>query len=274
MAESARTAQAGRPGPDVRSDCWVRITLADAGGIDLQLKTKVESLYGDSIRKLVADELTALGVPNAKVELEDAGALPFVLMARIEAAVRRLRTACGTGFQPVEGYLPEFAAHAHYETQRDRFRRSRLYLPGNEPKFMLNAGLHQPDGVILDLEDSVAPPVKDEARLLVRNALRTIDFKGAERMVRINQGERGLEDLDFVVPHNLHVVLIPKVEDPEQVHQVDARIHRVQQSARSAGAPSPAQGGAAGFSPRGAAQAKACDSSRSVALSALRLHLT
>jgi len=46
-------------------------------------------------------------------------------------------------------------------------------------------------------------------------------------MVRINQGERGLADLDFVVPHNLHVVLIPKVEDPEQVRQVDARVRKI-----------------------------------------------
>jgi len=221
------SAEAGRRGPDVRSDCWVKITPADSGGINLQLKTKVESMYGDSTRTLVRDGLIALGVANAKVELEDGGALPFVLMARVEAAVRRLYGAGGTTVSAVSEYLPELEPHARYPTERDRFRRSRLYLPGNEPKFMLNAGLHQPDGIILDLEDSVAPPVKDEARLLVRNALRSIDFKGRERMVRINQGERGLEDLDFVVPHNLHVVLIPKVEDPEQVRQVDARIRKI-----------------------------------------------
>ena len=69
---------------------------------------------------------------------------------------------------------------------RPRFRRSRLYLPGNQPKLMLNAGLHKPDGLILDLEDSVAPPEKDTAKLIVRNALRALDFKGPERMVRIN----------------------------------------------------------------------------------------
>jgi citrate lyase subunit beta/citryl-CoA lyase len=92
---------------------------------------------------------------------------------------------------------------------------------------MLNAGLHGADGIILDLEDSVAPPEKDAARILVRNALRTIDFHGAERMVRINQGQRGLEDLDFIAVHNVHVVLIPKVEAPEQVTQVDKRIREL-----------------------------------------------
>ncbi|MDZ7636554.1 MAG: hypothetical protein U5L72_19900 [Bacteroidales bacterium] len=44
------------------------------------------------------------------------------------------------------------------------------------------------------------------------NALRAVDFYGAERMVRINQGERGLDDLEYVIPHNVHLVLIPKCE--------------------------------------------------------------
>jgi citrate lyase subunit beta/citryl-CoA lyase len=96
---------------------------------------------------------------------------------------------------------------------------------------MLNAGLHKPDGIILDLEDGVAPPEKDAARILVRNALRSVDFHGAERMVRINQGRRGLEDLEFIVRHNVHVVLIPKVESPEQVRRVEGRIKEILSSA-------------------------------------------
>lgn len=218
MSDQITTAEAGRRGDDVRSDCWVKITPRDSGGIDLTLRSKVDIMYGNATRSLVPEVLTALGITHAEVEMEDAGALPFVQMARVEAAVRRL------GIDVGQGYLPEFQPHAQYPTERDRFRRSRLYLPGNEPKFMLNAGLHHPDGVILDLEDSVAPAVKDEARLLVRNALRSLDFKGCERMVRINQGKRGLEDLDYIIPYNVHVVLIPKVEDDDYVEDVDERI--------------------------------------------------
>lgn len=223
----AASAEAGRRGSDVRSDCWVKLTPTASGGIQLNLKTKVEVMYGEVSRNLVRDMLTFLRLPNVQVEMEDAGALPWVQMARVEAAARRLHPNGETSRTAVPEIVPAFCRPAQYPTQRDRFRRSRLYLPGNEPKFMLNAGLHEPDGVILDLEDSVAPPVKDEARLMVRNALRSIDFKGSERMVRINQGERGLIDLDFIVPHNVHVILIPKVEDPEQVRQVDARIDRI-----------------------------------------------
>jgi citrate lyase subunit beta/citryl-CoA lyase len=213
-----QSAEAGRRGQDVRSDCWVKVTPRTSGGIEVSFTGKVADMYGQPTRELVSGEMKVLGLEHATVEIEDAGALPFVVTARVEAAVRRLGVDVG------EGFLPEMAEHARYETKRDRFRRSRLYLPGNESKFMLNAGLHEPDGVILDLEDSVAPPEKDAARILVRNALRTLDFKGCERMVRINQGERGLQDLDFIATHNVHVVLIPKVEAPEQVVAVDKRI--------------------------------------------------
>ncbi len=61
--------EAGRRGDDVRSDCWVRIALTRSGGIELDLKSKVASMYGDSIRALVADEFAALGVDNAKAIL-------------------------------------------------------------------------------------------------------------------------------------------------------------------------------------------------------------
>jgi citrate lyase subunit beta/citryl-CoA lyase len=93
---------------------------------------------------------------------------------------------------------------------------------------MVNAGLYEADGLILDLEDSVASEHKFAARYLVRNALRVLDFGGAERMVRINQGQAGLQDLDTILDHNVHVVLLPKVESPQQVQEVQERIvHRL-----------------------------------------------
>jgi hypothetical protein len=101
-------------------------------------------------------------------------------------------SAGGEGRSPGRTLPPARVAPTPGGTSRDRLRRSRLYLPGNEPKFMVNAGLHGPDGVILDLEDSVHPDEKDAARFLVLHALRNVDFGGAERMVRINQGPLGL----------------------------------------------------------------------------------
>ncbi len=85
--------------------------------------------------------------------------------------------------------LTELKKHSTYKSKADRFRRSRLYIPGNQAKLMLNAGIHKPDAIILDLEDSVSHVEKKSARIIARNALRHLDFFGAERMVRINQGK-------------------------------------------------------------------------------------
>jgi citrate lyase subunit beta/citryl-CoA lyase len=63
---------------------------------------------------------------------------------------------------------------------------------------------------------------------MVRNALRSVDFGEAERMVRINQGDLGLADLDEVVPEGPEMVLIPKVETSGQVKKVQARIDALQ----------------------------------------------
>jgi citrate lyase subunit beta/citryl-CoA lyase len=207
----------GNSGPKVRSDCEITLMLSDKGGIVVDLASKVKALYGESIVKLTNDVLGFFGIKNARVKILDSGALPFVICARLEAAVKKLTD---TDLE----YLPDFLPENGYSTTRDRFRFSRLYLPGNNPGLMINAGLHSADGIILDLEDSVAPDKKDEATILVRNALRQIDFCGAERMVRINQGERGLRDLQYIIPHNVNLVLIPKCESPDYIRKAEKEI--------------------------------------------------
>ncbi|MFN8134219.1 MAG: aldolase/citrate lyase family protein [Bacteroidales bacterium] len=203
-----------------RSDCHVTMELTEDGGIQLELISKVESMFGDDIRRLINDILSFYGISNARLLFEDTGALSLVIAARMEAAIRQL-----TGND--REYLLPMLTENNYETTRDRNRISRLYLPGNTPNLMINAGIHKPDGIILDLEDAVAPDKKYEARFLVRNALRNIDFYGAERMVRINQVPAGLADLEFVVPHNVNLVLIPKCESAEQIRLVNEKIREL-----------------------------------------------
>jgi citrate lyase subunit beta/citryl-CoA lyase len=219
--------EAGRREADVRSDLFVRIALADSGGRDVEVRSKVAAMYGASIRADVERVLDAYGVAHAHAEVDDGGALPFVIAARVEAALQR------AGCEATDDARPAKTVPSDPASAKDRLRRSRLYLPGNEPKFMVNAGLHRPDGVILDLEDSVHAAEKDAARLLVRNALRTVEFHGAERMVRINQLPTGFEDLDAVVPEDPEVILIPKTEHPEQVRLVHERILEIQQATGS-----------------------------------------
>ena len=203
---------------DVRSDCRVEILPKSSGGIKLEMESKVESMFGKSIRNLLLKMCNFFDLKNAHIIFEDGGALPYTIQARFELAVKRL-------FPDIrKEYLSEFLRVNVYRTAKDRLRRSRLYLPGNEPKFFVNAGLHKPDGIILDLEDSVSHTEKDAAQLIVRNALRSVNFYGAERMVRINQLPAGLDDLKYVIPHNVHVVLIPKCESAEQVEQVETEV--------------------------------------------------
>lgn len=203
-----------------RSDCHVSMELAEKGGIQLELKSKVESMFGEDIRRLIHDILSFYGISNARLLVEDTGALSPVIAARMEAAIRKLT---GTDRE----YLLPMLAENNYATSRDKNRISRLYLPGNTPSLMINAGIHKPDGIILDLEDAVAPDKKYEARFLVRNALRDFNFYGAERMVRINQVPDGLSDLEFVVPHNVNLILIPKCESAEQIRLVNGKIEEL-----------------------------------------------
>jgi citrate lyase subunit beta/citryl-CoA lyase len=216
----ARVGEAGRRGKDVRSDLFVRFEPKD-GELELELHSRVGLYYGETIREQAKQVLGALGIDGGKLTIADEGALPFVIGARIEAAVRR--AGLGNG----KRWLPGVATHPAHSA-KDRLRRSRLYLPGSEPKYFINAGLHEPDAVILDLEDSVHASEKDTARVLVRNTLRAVDFGVAERMVRINQLPLGYQDLEEVVPERPDVILIPKVEHARDVLEVDRKISEIE----------------------------------------------
>jgi citrate lyase subunit beta/citryl-CoA lyase len=208
-----KVAVAGNTGPRIRSDCELRLEIKASGGIKINLESKVKVMYGNSITRQMEDGLDFFDIKHAVLDVNDSGALPFVHMARLEAAVKAL-------VKTDKELLPEMSEHNIYTSERERFRFSRLYLPGNTPSMMLNAGLHSPDGIILDLEDSVSPAKKHEARFLVRNALRQVNFYGAERMVRINQGEGGYEDLKYVLPHNVNLILVPKCESVDYLKEL------------------------------------------------------
>jgi len=215
--KTSRAAEAGHWGKDTRSDLHVAIEPRDSGGLEVGLESRVAPYYGDAILHQTRQVLETLGVKNARVAIHDEGALPYVIAARIETAARRAGLANSNKALPEKVALPD-------PSTKDRLRRSRLYLPGTEPKYTINAGLHGPDAIILDLEDSVHHAEKDSARFLVRNALHAVDFGACERMVRINQLPLGLEDLAEILPEAPDLILIPKVEHPGQVTQVDRMI--------------------------------------------------
>lgn len=212
---------AGKQDLNIRSDCYIELQTKRSGGLNIQIKSKVASMYGESIHNTIKTMCEYFEIKHANIYIEDYGALPPTLTARFELAVKN-------AYPRIEKeYLPAFNKNNNYKTTKNRLRRSRLYLPGNTPKLFPNAGLHKPDGIILDLEDSVAQTEKEAAQLLVRNTLRVTDFYGAERMVRINQLPNGLNDLKFIVPHNIHVILIPKCESANDIKLVDDEVKKI-----------------------------------------------
>lgn len=217
----AKIGIAGNYEKTVRSDCKATIELTESGGLQIELISKVKDYFEESITLLIKNELEFFGIKNAKLTLEDRGSLEFVIAARIEAAIKQV-------INTDKDFLLPIIHENTNPTSRDHMRRSRLYLPGNTPKLALNAGIHKPDGIILDLEDSVAPAKKTEAAILVRNALRSVNFYGAERMVRINQLPQGLDDLEYVVPHNVNLILVPKCESVDQIKQINQKIKKIE----------------------------------------------
>jgi citrate lyase subunit beta/citryl-CoA lyase len=221
----AKIAEAGNYGPKIKSDCMITLQIKKSGGLKIEVISKVKALFGDQITKLCKDVLRFYGIKDAVFKIEDTGALDYIIAARIEAAVKQL-------IKTDKEYLLPMIPENKFQTEKDRNRRSRLYLPGNTPKLALNAGIHSPDGIILDLEDSVAPAKKNEARFMVRNGLRSVNYYGAERMVRINQLPVGLEDLDYIVQHNVNLILVPKCESADQIKQVNAKIKKLNKGKR------------------------------------------
>jgi citrate lyase subunit beta/citryl-CoA lyase len=207
--QGSKSASAGPAGERVRSDLNVSYEPTPEA-LTIDVTSKVDYLYGEAIESAVRRVAGAFALRTGRLTVNDAGALEWVILARAECCLRR------AGFEgpPV---LPEPAPGALAPRSRDRLRRSRLYMPGNQPKLMISGGLYGADGIILDLEDSVPPAEKDAARLLVRNALVALDWGASERMVRVNQGAIGEEDLASIAAHNPHTVLLPKVEEPSQV---------------------------------------------------------
>ena len=111
-------------------------------------------------------------------------------------------------------------------------RRSMLFLPGNNPNMLINGNCLGSDAVIFDLEDAVAPAEKDAARILVRNTMRYMDFRGCEIIVRINSIDTPYwqADVDAILPEKPALILLPKTGSREDVLQADAYITKVEET--------------------------------------------
>lgn len=114
-------------------------------------------------------------------------------------------------------------------------RRSMLFMPASNTRALEKAKGLPADGLIFDLEDAVAPGAKEDARKLAAEAVASGDYGPRDLVVRIN----GLDtpwwrdDLKAVVPAQPFAILVPKVEDPDDIQKVEEEMswHTTQRDA-------------------------------------------
>lgn len=104
-----------------------------------------------------------------------------------------------------------------------------LFVPGNNPAMVQNAGILGADTLIFDLEDAVAQTEKDSGRQLVKHALSQLRYPGCELTVRINSLDTDYwrDDIKLLSEVNLDGLVVPKVESAEQIEEVVAYLETV-----------------------------------------------
>lgn len=112
----------------------------------------------------------------------------------------------------------------------ERLRRTMMFVPGNNPAMVKDAGIYGADSIMFDLEDAVSLAEKDAARYLVYEALRTVDYGEAELVVRVN----GLDtpffenDIKMMVKANVDVIRLPKTESAEMINQLVVAVEQAE----------------------------------------------
>ena len=107
-----------------------------------------------------------------------------------------------------------------------RPRRSVLYMPGSNARALEKAKTLPADGVILDLEDSVAPDAKETARAQVADAVKAGGFGAREVFIRVNAVDTPwhAEDLSAAAHAAPDAILVPKVSSPETLELIGRRL--------------------------------------------------
>lgn len=116
-------------------------------------------------------------------------------------------------------------------TEKKRLRRSMMFLNAQKPGLIKDPYIYKPDSIMLDLEDAVAENQKDAARYSLYHALKEIDYRGCERVVRINGLDTPYwkEDIRCCVAGGCDAVRIPKTERPEDVKAVEVQVDAAEQ---------------------------------------------
>ena len=110
------------------------------------------------------------------------------------------------------------------------YLRSLLFIPGNQTKMLAKASDLAPDAFVPDLEDSVAPDDKDEAREVVSNHLELLSKNGVRVIPRVNSLDTGLleADLEALVGPHIFGITVGKVQVPQHILEICEIISRLE----------------------------------------------
>lgn len=113
---------------------------------------------------------------------------------------------------------------------KKRLRRTMMFLSAQKPGLIKDPYIYKPDSIMLDLEDAVAENQKDVARFSLFHALRTIDYRGCERVVRINGLDTPYwkEDIRCSVAGGCDAIRIPKTECASDVMLVEREVEHAE----------------------------------------------
>ncbi|MPQ31304.1 CoA ester lyase [Clostridium estertheticum] len=110
-----------------------------------------------------------------------------------------------------------------------KFRRTMLFMPGNNSGMLQNAGILGADSIILDLEDAVSLTEKDSARILVKEAIKNVDYNNVEVVVRVNPfaTEYAQKDIDVIARVKPDALMIPKATE-EELEAIDEILTKIE----------------------------------------------
>ena len=113
---------------------------------------------------------------------------------------------------------------------KQRLRRTMMFLNAQKPSLIKDPYIYKPDSIMLDLEDAVAENQKDAARFSLYHALKTIDYRGCERVVRINGLDTPYwkEDIRCSVAGGADTIRIPKTESAQDVKMVEWEVEKAE----------------------------------------------
>lgn len=109
---------------------------------------------------------------------------------------------------------------------KKRLRRTMMFLNCQKPGLIKDPYIYKPDSIMLDLEDAVAEKEKDAARYSLFHALKEINYRGVERVVRINGLDTPYwkEDIRCAVAGGCDAIRIPKTESVQDVKLVEEHV--------------------------------------------------